>query len=299
MAMAAFDYGEHDDGSPGSQVALSDDGHLLIQLQHPHDHDDSMDAEQRILQWVTDKLGELRGKTVSAIEVRQQYDYWGELDCQSVADALALLSIEQVTCLYWGYEHSYCFVEIPSLRGLVEPMVALESLTLQGLWVINDIPDGARGLRHLGLCALDAKSFEDIATLDLSRLESLELWVYDHENEGADPLALEDLIRLFDQNLPHLRELTVQQCEFGTNLVLALAGGRFLPQLESLRLLHCTDNSSYLSTECAQTLLCKEFSHLKRIDVTGSFSHPHGEPNERLQALLTDGAPRVYTQQQL
>ena len=231
--------------------------------------------------------------------MRQQYDYWGELDCQSVADALASLSVEQVTSLYWGYEHSYCFVEIPSLRGLVESMVALESLTLQGLWVINDIPDAARGLRHLGLCALDAKSFESIATLDLSQLESLELWVYDHENEGADPLALEDLTLLFNQSLPRLRELTVQRCEIGTSLVAALAGGKFLPQLESLGLLHCTDSGSYLSTECAQALLSKEFSHLKRIDVTGSFSHPHGEPNERLQALLADGAPRVCTQQQL
>ena len=55
--MASFEYGEHDDGSPGSRVALSDDGHLFIQLHHPDDYDDSLDAEQGILEWVTDKLG--------------------------------------------------------------------------------------------------------------------------------------------------------------------------------------------------------------------------------------------------
>ncbi len=112
-----------------------------------------------------------------------------------------------------------------------------------------------------------------LADLDLSTIETLTLWLYDHEDEGGE-VILEDLEPLYEMDLPALRALGLYGCEFGRELIEVLPDAVLFAGLESLALVRASNTGSFLEQDSAETLLSEPYAHLTHIDVTGSFCDP-------------------------
>jgi hypothetical protein len=234
---------------------------------------------------------------VRSVVVTQRPDYSGDLDFRWLAVQLARPELHGVRSLYWGSDDGSCFVEVPDLAEVLEAMPQLESLELQGTWFTDTEELATTGLRHLALNALDGEELEAVTELDLSNIERLTLWLYDHENEGSEELLLEELEALWDVPMPRLRELVLHACEFSDELVTAFPDSPIFAQLERLGLVGCTNTGSFLGEDAAEALLSEAYSDLLSIDVTGSFSDPRREASPLLERLVSESAGRVNARQ--
>lgn len=291
--------GTHDDGSPGSSLAIRG-GVLTLDVQHCGDYDEAFETEPERAVWFESAVERALASTdaeLSGLEVRLQPDYSGELYRAWLVELLATRMPATLRSLYWGSSGGSCFVEIPSFRALLEALPNLECLRLQGDWhdenaeLVTSGP--CHALQTLGLNALSVEAIDALIDLELSAIEHIELWLYDHENEGADLLTIEDLRPVFQAPLPALRRLTLHACEFGPELLAALPDAPFFESLQELNLLGVTIEGSYLDASCAEVLLSSRYARIPSIDVAGSFSDPRRDPSSPVGRLTDESSNRI------
>ena len=289
--------GDHADGSPGGSVVVRGRT-LTLEVSHPDDYDEAHETEAERAAWFAEALGGVGEAPIEAVEVRPRPDYSDELFRQWLADLLSEHLPASVRSLYWGADSGSCFVELPAIDGLRAALPDLAVLRLECEWHHENSELDTGGLRQLGLNALSVEAIEVIETLDLSSVEHLELWLYDHENEGADVVLVEDLLRVLGAPLPALRQLTLHQCEHGPEILDALPGVPAFAQLEALHLLDASIEGSYLDAACAETLLSERYAAIGSIDVTGSFWNPHHEPGGPLLQIIEASGGRIHARQE-
>lgn len=300
--MFELSQGAHEDGSPGSVVRFHGDT-VTLEVRHCDDYDAALEGEGELGRWVGDALAQALSKgSPTTVEVQIRPDYSGELFRGWLADLLTEKLPSSVRSLAWGvldgFRHSpssslgFCFVELPDCSALFSKL-DLETLRLQGEWHEENAELSTEGVRHLGLAALSVDALEALDELDLDGIAHLELWLYDHENEGADLLGIDDLDSLLARELPALRALTIHGCEFGPELIEALPEAGFFEHLESLSLLGATIEGSFLDESCAEALLSEAFAEVATIDVSGSFSTPGREPTPLLERLVEESGGRI------
>jgi len=274
-----------------SLMSLSD---KVLTLEISSQADDP-ESETDLAKWVGSTLKEVRTITalLESLEVKVQPDYSGELNRAWLVALLKKHVPASIRSLYWGCDWGSCFVEIPDLRALRRALPCLNRLQLPGEWHHENQLD-TQHLSHLGLNALSIDAIESITELDLSKIDHLELWLYDHENEGAEILTIEDLLLVFEMPLPMLRRLTLHACEFGPELLNTLPGTPIFDQLDELRLLGATDTGSYLDASCAEVLLSPEYATIPSIEITRSFCDPTRDPQSLLDRLIGETSGRIH-----
>lgn len=270
--------GDHEDGTPGSAMTLAfERGHiaqLTIDVRYPTGTIESMDADPAsawMPEAITSVLQHPAGKLVRAVTVSQAPDYHGDRSTQWLADALSGSGPVAARSLCWGHFSGFAFVNLPFLEAVRDQMPFLESLTLQGEWSEENPELQLHDIPRVQLAALSAETLTVLASQDLSSVESLSLWLYDDENDGAEELTLDDLSCILEAPLPSLRALSFHDCEFGDALIASLPTFPLLRQLHTLGLLRVTRHGSYLGQASADALLSEGYAHLSGIRVTKSF----------------------------